>query len=62
MQILLNTVAGISHTFKFCNLLVSTSERQSMVCAPVGRDNSRALARELSAVQAHKPCSISLVP
>ena len=37
-----------------------------MVCAPVRRDNPRALARELSlklgdylSVQAHKPCSIS---
>ena len=26
-----------------------------MVCAPVRRDNPRALARALSAVQAHKP-------
>ena len=33
-----------------------------MVCAPVRRDNPRALARGLSTVQAHKPCSISLVP
>ena len=33
-----------------------------MVCVPVRRDNSRALARGLSTVQAHKPCSISLVP
>ena len=32
-----------------------------MVCAPVRRDNPRALARGLSTVQAHKPCSISLV-
>ena len=31
-----------------------------MVCAPVRRDNPRALARGLSTVQAHKPCSISL--
>ena len=38
------------------------SERWSMVCAPVRRDNPRALARGLSTVQAHKPCSISLVP
>ena len=30
-----------------------------MVCAPVRRDNPRALARGLSTVQAHKPCSIS---
>ena len=40
----------------------STSGRQSMGCAPVRRDNPRALARGLSTVQAHKPCSISLVP
>ena len=33
-----------------------------MVCAPVQRDNLRVLARGLSTVQAHKPCSISLVP
>ena len=33
-----------------------------MGCAPVRRDNLRALARGLSTVQAHKPCSISLVP
>ena len=33
-----------------------------MVCAPVRRDNPRALAMGLSTVQAHKPCSISLVP
>ena len=33
-----------------------------MVCAPVRRDNPRALARGLSTVQVHKPCSISLVP
>ena len=33
-----------------------------MVCAPVRRDNTRALARGLSTVQAQKPCSISLVP
>ena len=32
-----------------------------MVCAPVRRNNPRALARGLSTVQAHKPCSISLV-
>ena len=38
------------------------SERQSMVCAPVRRDNPRAIARGLSTVQAHKLCSISLVP
>ena len=31
-----------------------------MVCAPVRRENP--LARGLSTVQAHKPCSISLVP
>ena len=31
-----------------------------MVCAPVRRNNHRALARGLSTVQAHKPCSISL--
>ena len=31
-----------------------------MVCAPVPRDNFRALARGLSTVQAYKPCSISL--
>ena len=30
-----------------------------MVCAPVPRDNPRALARGLSTIQAHKPCSIS---
>ena len=30
-----------------------------MVCAPVRRDNPRALARRLSTIQAHKPCSIS---
>ena len=30
----------------------------SMVCASVRRDNPRALARGLSTVQAHKPCSI----
>ena len=28
-----------------------------MVCAHVRRDNPRALARGLSVVQAHKPCS-----
>ena len=33
-----------------------------MVCANVRRDNSRALARGLSTVHAHKPCSISLIP
>ena len=32
-----------------------------MVCAPVRRDNPQALARGLSTIQAHKPCSISLV-
>ena len=31
-----------------------------MICVPVRRDNPRALARGLSTVQAHKPCSISL--
>ena len=30
-----------------------------MVCAPVRRDNPRALARGLSTVQAHKPCYVS---
>ena len=29
-----------------------------MVCASVRRDNPRALARGLSTVQAHKPCSV----
>ena len=29
-----------------------------MVCAPVRRDNPRALARGLSTVQAHKPCGL----
>ena len=33
-----------------------------MVCAPVRRDNPRALAKGLSTVQAHNPCCISLVP
>ena len=33
-----------------------------MVCAPVQRDTPQALGRGLSTVQAHKPCSISLVP
>ena len=33
-----------------------------MVCAPVQRDNPRALVRGLSTVQVLKPCSISLVP
>ena len=33
-----------------------------MVCAPVRRDNPRALARGLSTVQAHEPYSISLLP
>ena len=33
-----------------------------MVCASVRRDSPRALARVLSTVQAHKPCSISLAP
>ena len=33
-----------------------------MVCAPVRRDNPRALAMGISTVQAHKPCSVSLVP
>ena len=33
-----------------------------MVCAPVRRDNPRALARGLSTVQAQKPCSVLLVP
>ena len=32
-----------------------------MVCAPVRRDNPRALASGLSIVQADNPCSISLV-
>ena len=32
-----------------------------MVCAPVRGDNPRAVARGLSTIQAHKPCSISLV-
>ena len=31
-------------------------------CAPVRRDNPRALARGLLTVQVYKPCSISLVP
>ena len=30
-----------------------------MVCPPEQRDNPRALARGLSTVQAHKPCSMS---
>ena len=30
-----------------------------MVCAPVRRDNPRALARGLSTVQALKPCSMT---
>ena len=30
-----------------------------MVCAPVRKDNPRALAMGLSTVQVHKPCSIS---
>ena len=42
--------------------IAPTCERKSMVCVPVRRDNPRALARGLSTVQAHKPCSISLVP
>ena len=38
------------------------SERQSMVCAPVRRDNLRASASGLSTAQAHKSCSmISIV-
>ena len=32
------------------------------VCAPVWRDNPRALTRRLSTVSAHKQCPISLVP
>ena len=32
-----------------------------MVCAAVRRDNPRALARGLSTVQAHNPCSIPSV-
>ena len=32
-----------------------------MVSAPVRRDNPRILAMRLSTVQAHKPCSTSLV-
>ena len=31
-----------------------------MICAPVRRDNSGALARGLSTAQAHKPCSHGL--
>ena len=42
-------------------LYVDLRERRSMVCASVWRDNPRALARGLSTVQAHKPCSVSLV-
>ena len=30
-----------------------------MICAPVRRDNPRALARGLSTVQVHKPCSLT---
>ena len=33
-----------------------------MVCAPVRRDNPRALESGLSTVQAHKTSSFSLVP
>ena len=32
-----------------------------MVCAPVRRDNPRALARGLLTVQAHKPCLLSIL-
>ena len=38
------------------------SERQSMVCTPVWRDNPQASVRGLSTVQAHKPWSLSVVP
>ena len=40
-------------------LVAAMCVRLSMICAPVRRNNPRALARGLSTVQAHKPCSIS---
>ena len=61
MQILIYTaLSDISdfYQYKFC----FKREIESMVCAPVRKDNARALARGLLTVQAHKPCSISLVP
>ena len=58
-------VANVLGQNSVCNrqfVLSTLGERQTMVCAPVRRDNLRALARGLSMVKAHKPCSISLVP
>ena len=55
-------ITNIPKYFVYCINHLATRERLSMVCAPVWRDNPRALARGLSIVQAHKPCSISLVP
>ena len=42
--------------------LAPRSSYAYVVCAPVLRDNPRALARGLSTVQVDKPGSISLVP
>ena len=53
---------GVSLANDWVSVDCGTSERKSMVCAPVRRDNPRALARRLSTVQTHKPCSISLIP
>ena len=53
---------GVFHAKNWVSVDCGTSERLSMVCAPVRGDNPRALARGLSTVQVHKPCSISLVP
>ena len=41
---------------------VSIIERYSMVCAPVRRDNPRFSEGIIDRIQAHKPCSISLIP
>ena len=53
---------GVSRATDWVSGDCGTSERYSMVCAPVRRDNPRALVRGFSTVQGHKPCSISLVP
>ena len=53
---------GVYRAKDWVSVNCGTSERQSMVCAPVRRDNPRVLARGLSTVQEHKSCSISLVP
>ena len=51
--------ACFTHLVKIHSVVHEICERSSMVCAPVRKENARALAWGLPTVQAHKPCSLT---